>query len=94
MLFGFEHAADPLNIYNVAPPDATTVRALAELCVAHSKNPAASIVYTGGQRGWRGDVPHSRLDGTALAELGYVLPRDSEAAVKLGVSELAQEIYS
>jgi UDP-glucose 4-epimerase len=93
MLFGFEHAADPLNVYNVAPVDATTVRHIAELCVAHSRNPAANIVYGGGQRGWRGDVPHTRLDASALAALGYVLPRDSDAAVKLGVSELSAEIF-
>jgi UDP-glucose 4-epimerase len=92
MLFGFEHAANPLNVFNVAPPDATTVRHLAELCVAHSKNQHAKIVYTGGQRGWRGDIPHSRLDGSALAALGYVLPRNSDEAVALGVPELAREI--
>lgn len=94
MLFGFEHAADPLNVYNVAPADATTVRALAEACVAHSRNPAASIVYSGGQRGWRGDIPHSRLDASALAALGYVLPRSSDQAMQLGVSELSREIFN
>jgi len=94
MLFGFEHAADPLNVYNVAPADATTVRALAQECVAHSRNPAASIVYSGGQRGWRGDVPHSRLDASALAALGYVLPRSSDQAMQLGVSELSREIFN
>jgi UDP-glucose 4-epimerase len=93
MLFGFEHAADPLNVFNVAPPGASTVRAVAELCVAHSKNPSARIVYTGGQRGWRGDVPHCRLDGSALAALGFTLSRSSDEAVALGVRELAQEIF-
>jgi UDP-glucose 4-epimerase len=92
MLFGFEHAADPLNVFNVAPPDATTVRSIAELCVASSRNPGASILYGGGQRGWRGDVPHSRLDAAALTALGYTLPRSSDDAVRLGVSELSQEI--
>jgi UDP-glucose 4-epimerase len=92
MLFGFEHAADPLNVFNVAPSDATTVRSVAEKCVAHSKNPLAKIVYTGGQRGWRGDVPHCRLDSSALTALGYTLPRTSEEAVQLGVTELAREI--
>ncbi len=92
MLFGFEHAAEPLNVFNVAPADATTVRSVAELCVAHSQNPQANIVYTGGPRGWLGDIPHSRLDGSALAALGYTLPRSSDEAVKLGVAELAREI--
>lgn len=94
MLFGFEHAAEPLNVFNVAPEGASTVRYLAEQCVAASGNPAASIVYTGGQRGWRGDIPHSRLDSSALAALGYRLSRSSDEAVKLGVRELAQEILS
>jgi UDP-glucose 4-epimerase len=92
MLFGFEHAADPLNVFNVAPEGASTVRNVAEHCVAASKNPGAAIVYTGGQRGWRGDVPHSRLDASALAALGYQVPRSSDEAVVVGVRELAQEI--
>jgi UDP-glucose 4-epimerase len=92
MLFGFTHAADPLNVFNVAPEGASTVRTVAELCVAHSKNPSASIVYTGGQRGWRGDVPHSRLDSSALSALGFTLSRSSDEAVTLGVKELAREI--
>jgi UDP-glucose 4-epimerase len=94
MLFGFEHAADPLNIYNVAPPDASTVRVIAELCVAHCPNPRASIVYSGGQRGWRGDVPHSRLDASALTQLGYAVSRSSDQAAQLGVAELSREIFS
>jgi UDP-glucose 4-epimerase len=93
MLFGFEHAADRLNVYNVSPPDATSVRSLAELCVAHSRNPNAVITYGSGQRGWRGDVPHSRLDAGALAALGFTWPRSSDAAVQRGVAELAREIF-
>lgn len=92
MLFGFEHAADPLSIFNVAPPDATTVKTLAELCVAHSTNPQAHITFGSGQRGWRGDVPHSRLDASALAELGFAIKRTSDEAARLGVFELAREI--
>lgn len=93
MLFGFEHAADPLNVFNVAPEGASTVRAIAELCVAHSSNPSATIAYTGGQRGWRGDVPHSRLDSSALQALGFGLSRSSDEAAALGVQELAREIF-
>lgn len=92
MLFGFEHAAEPLNVFNVAPEGASTVQKLAEACVARSRNPEAVISYTGGQRGWRGDVPHSRLDSSALARLGYQLPISSDQALELGVSELAREI--
>jgi UDP-glucose 4-epimerase len=94
MLFGFEHAADALNVFNLAPEGASTVRSVAERCVAASSNPRAGIVYSGGQRGWRGDIPHCRLDASALAALGYRVPRTSDEAVALGVSELAQELLS
>jgi UDP-glucose 4-epimerase len=94
MLFGFEHAADPLNVFNVAPEGATSVRGIAEKCVSCSPNPAATIAYSGGQRGWRGDIPHSRLDASALGALGYTLPRSSDEAVQLGVAELAREIFA
>lgn len=94
MLFGFEHAADPLNVFNVAPEGASTVRSIAERCVAVSSNPQATIVYSGGQRGWRGDIPHCRLDASALGALGYRVPRSSDEAVELGVSELARELLS
>jgi UDP-glucose 4-epimerase len=93
MLFGFEHAADPLNVFNVAPHDASSVRTIAELCVAHSPNPQATISYGSGQRGWRGDIPHSRLDASALASLGFTLARSSDDAARLGISELAREIF-
>lgn len=94
MLYGFEHAAEPLNVFNVAPEGGTPVRRVAEQCVACSPNPAASIVFSGGQRGFRGDIPHSRLDGAALAALGHVWPRSSDQAVDFGVAELAREIFA
>ncbi len=92
MLFGFEHAAEPLNIFNVAPVDATRVERIAELCVACSADRGARIVYGAGERGWPGDVPQSRLDGARLAQLGYSMPRSSDQAAELGVAELAREI--
>jgi UDP-glucose 4-epimerase len=93
MLFGFEHAANPLNVFNLAPDGGSSVRYLAERCVACSPQPAARILYTGGQRGWLGDIPQSRLDAAKLAALGYSLPRSSDEAIELGVTQLAREIF-
>ena len=46
ILFGLDRAAGPLDIFNIAPPDTTSVKRIAELCVAASPFPAASIRYT------------------------------------------------
>ncbi len=93
MLFGLEHAKDKLNIFNLAPPDATSVARIAELCIKASPHKAAKIRYTGGDRGWPGDVPRSRMDPNKLAEFGFRVRHTSDEAVALAISALAREVF-
>jgi UDP-glucose 4-epimerase len=93
LLFALEHTREPLGIYNLAPPDETSVSTIAELCVAASPYPRAPIRYTGGERGWPGDVPRSRLDPSKLAELGFRVGSTSDAAVRRAIAELAREVF-
>ncbi|PZR06351.1 MAG: hypothetical protein DI536_30215 [Archangium gephyra] len=91
--FTAEKGERPLGIYNLAPPDWTTVRRIAELCVANSPNPRAEIHYTGGTQGWKGDVPTSRLDPSKLATLGFKVRFTSDDAVERAVKEVAREVF-
>jgi UDP-glucose 4-epimerase len=93
LLFAFDNQPDPLGVYNLAPPDATSVRQIAELCVARSPYPTARIRYTGGDRGWRGDVPRSRMLPDKLAALGFRVRHTSDEAVGLAVEALAREVF-
>ncbi len=89
----FERAERPLELFNIAPRDATSVRRIAELCVAVSPYPNARIRYTGGDRGWRGDVPTSRLDAAKLEAAGFRLTKTSDEAVEAAVRALALEVF-
>jgi UDP-glucose 4-epimerase len=80
-------------IYNLAPPDATSVRHIAELCVAASPNPRAAIRYGDTARGWPGDVPRSRIDPSKLAALGFRVSRTSDEAMSLAVREIAAQVF-
>jgi UDP-glucose 4-epimerase len=91
--FAVERAASPLNLFNIAPPDTTTVLRIAELCVAASPHPGARIRTTGGRQGWPGDVPRSQLDPGRLADLGWRVRRTSDQAVAEAVSALAREVF-
>jgi UDP-glucose 4-epimerase len=93
MLFGFDNETERLGIFNIAPPDVTSVRRIAELCVRASPYPNARIRYTGGERGWRGDVPQSRLDPKKLAALGFTVKRTSDQAVEAAVAALTREVF-
>ncbi len=93
MLYGLDRASAPLNVFNLAPPDVTSVRRIAELCVAASPYPDARIRYAGGRQGWPGDVPRSRMDPEKMAALGWQVRLSSDQAVGRAIGELAREVF-
>jgi UDP-glucose 4-epimerase len=94
LCFVLDHArGEKPAIYNLAPPDATSVTRIAELCVAASPNPAARIEYGGGAQGWPGDVPKSLIVPDKLAALGFRVRHTSDDAVQISVTEVAREVF-
>ncbi|RJO70195.1 MAG: NAD-dependent epimerase/dehydratase family protein [Myxococcales bacterium] len=80
MLYGYKHAAESLNVFNLACPGATTVDFIAARIVAAMGLQNVCFEYSGGARGWPGDVPQVRLDTSRLAALGYRTRLDSDQA--------------
>jgi UDP-glucose 4-epimerase len=93
MLFVLDRAGEPLSIFNIAPPDTTSVRRIAEACVAASPFPGATIRYAGGDRGWKGDVPRSRMSPEKLAALGFRVSMTSDEAVRRSIEALSAEVF-
>jgi UDP-glucose 4-epimerase len=94
LLFVLDHAIDERPaIYNIAPPDSTNVKQIAELCVAASPNNAAVIRFGTAPGGWPGDVTRSLLKPEKLAALGFRVSLTSDAAVKRAVLEIAREVF-
>ncbi len=93
VLYCHDNATEKLGIYNLAPPDWTSVRRIAELCVARSPNPKARVEYGGGTQGWPGDVPLSRIKPDKLAALGFKVRFTSDQAVDQAVAEVAREVF-
>ena len=92
ILFGVDHVEDPLGWFNLCPDDVTSVREIAETVVAElGLSGTARIDYTGGARGWPGDVPKSRLRPDKLAALGFRVRMGSTAAVRRAIRELVAE---
>jgi UDP-glucose 4-epimerase len=80
-----------LNFYNIGTADtATTVRYIAE-AVVKRMSPGAKIRYTGGDRGWVGDVPKFNYSIEKLKQLGWSPRLTSTAAVDLAVEEIVAE---
>jgi UDP-glucose 4-epimerase len=89
MLFLFDEVKNKLNYFNIAPDgSATTVRQIAE-AVVKVVSPGARIRYTGGSKGWVGDVPRFRYSIEKLKAAGWSPKMTSNQAVELAVRENA-----
>lgn len=90
MFFLFDRAGEKLNYYNIAPGgSATTVRSIAE-AVVKAVSPKAKIRYTGGSKGWVGDVPRFQYSIEKLKTAGWSPKMTSNEAVELAVEENAR----
>jgi len=87
MLLVCEKARERLNCYNIATPgSSTTVRHIAE-AVVRAASPNAKIRYTGGPRGWIGDVPRFDYSIAKIQKLGWSPKMISDEAVELAIRE-------
>jgi len=74
----------PYRVYNVATGDYITVTEIAELAVRCVGLAPGSVrfVYSGGDRGWKGDIPVVRLNTDRIRALGWANRRTSRAALQ------------
>jgi UDP-glucose 4-epimerase len=64
---------DAFNVYNAGTLDYVTVEQIADLCCERLGLDPAAVEYefTGGTRGWKGDVPIVRFSSDKLRALGW-----------------------
>jgi UDP-glucose 4-epimerase len=94
VLTAHDKAAAPFQVYNVATGDYITVSEIAALaveCVGLAKD-RVTFAYTGGDRGWKGDVPIVRLDTARIQSLGWRCAHSSREALRLSMLAMIPEM--
>ncbi len=90
MICIFQKSHERLNYYNIAPSGtATTVRYIAE-AVVKAASPGGQIRYSGGSKGWVGDVATFSYSIEKLQTLGWSPKLTSNEAVELAIQENLQ----
>ena len=89
--FGQSHSNDEVNYFNLTVDGWTSVAQIAEATLRAMKLEGTPIVYSGGSRGWRGDIPTVRLDGSKIAKLGWVPKLTSHEAVERAARDAAEK---
>ena len=89
LLYIRDHAPERIAYYNVG--DGKTSTSVAEIAriVIDRVSAKAEIAYTGGSRGWAGDVPCFQYDTAKIEGLGWRPTMSSTEAISRAVDELA-----
>ena len=83
---------EPLNLFNLGSHDTCSVRRIAEIVIEETGYSDATIAYTGGSRGWAGDIPRAMLSIEKMLSTGFNVRFNSEDAVRHTARVLIEEI--
>ena len=88
MLLGAARSSDPVNVFNLGSHDRLSAGEIARKVVqAHGGR--ARIEFTGGERGWTGDVPQQQLAVDRIEKLGWRPKYTSAGAIDRTIEEMA-----
>ncbi|HJJ58117.1 MAG TPA: NAD-dependent epimerase/dehydratase family protein [Methanocorpusculum sp.] len=82
---------DTFNFFNIGSEDWVTVKRIAELVVEEMGLSGVSFKFTGGDRGWVGDVPKMQLSVDKLKSFGWNPKSSSEDAVRAAIRATLEE---
>jgi len=88
ILHGYQNSHDKINLYNLGCDSNTTVTRIAEMVVEEMGLSDVEFKYTGGSRGWKGDVPRFQLDAQKINKLGWKAKYSSDDAVRKSIQEV------
>jgi UDP-glucose 4-epimerase len=93
VLAALERTDAAFRAYNVATGDYITVREIAELAVEVMGLPVGSVTfeYTGGNRGWKGDVPIVRLNTDRIQGIGWTCNLKTKEALAASMRSMLRD---
>lgn len=81
MLCAFKKSDSQCDVYNLGCESSVNVTRIAEIVAREMGLDNVRFKYTGGRRGWPGDVPVVHFDVSKMAKLGWKPSHTSEEAV-------------
>jgi UDP-glucose 4-epimerase len=91
MLFAVGHSRDTVNTFNIGSEDWIDVKSIAEIVVEEMHLPEVKFRFTGGDRGWIGDVPKMQLAVDRIKALRWKPQVGSRESVRIAVRAMLEE---
>lgn len=88
MLCAFQSSDKQCDVFNLGNESTVKVSTIAQIVVQEMGLKDVKFKYTGGKRGWLGDVPVVRFHLGKMAKLGWTARCNSEEAVRIATRRL------
>ena len=82
IIFLIEKSRDKVNIFNIGSEDTISATEIGKAVIEEMGLSDVKFIYTGGSRGWKGDVPRMRLGIEKMKALGWKPVYSSERSVR------------
>jgi len=82
ILFLIENSEEKVNIFNIGSEDTISATEIGKAVIEEMGLYNVEFTYTGGNRGWKGDVPKMRLGIEKMKSLGWKPVYTSEKSVR------------
>jgi UDP-glucose 4-epimerase len=88
MLFAAGHSEGRYNVFNIGSEDWVDVKTIADTVTEEMGLPDVRYRFTGGERGWVGDVPKMQLSVEKLKSLGWTPGIGSHESIRVAVRSM------
>jgi UDP-glucose 4-epimerase len=88
ILFGFTNSNQGISVLNIGCSTETDVTTIAKMVVEEIGLNGVRFKYTGGERGWPGDVPQLRFNTDKMRRLGWEAKYTSDEAARKAIREM------
>lgn len=82
ILYLIEKSEEKVNIFNIGSEDTISATEIGKIVMEEMGLSNVEFIYTGGSRGWKGDVPRMRLGIEKMKSLGWEPIYTSERSVR------------
>jgi UDP-glucose 4-epimerase len=91
LLYSYQHSDGQVNVFNLGNHDMVDVTTIGRILLEQMGLSEVKLRYTGGTRGWPGDVPRICLETSQMEKLGWKPKYSSEEAIRLAIKEILAE---
>jgi UDP-glucose 4-epimerase len=92
IIYGYKNRREDVEIFNIGSEDWVNVRRIADIVVEEMGLENVAYRFTGGKRGWKGDVPKMLLSIEKIKSYGWKPKRGSEESVRLTARALVRNL--